>query len=463
MNELEPNGVAPMDSKTVENGRNVRHKANDGPTYGQKLAADKSAVLIPDGVSKGNKEPLKYITREEFNNKNLAMTDQQRMDELDKRAILIKTPSGTYMPKNQIYRSTYAGDSTDPVQRDTDKKANFKALMGDLKLSDKPFDELNKERLSAAQKRIETPGGVRSAAFNLKHPEQAGQYTPDVLIKGKNDKFEAIWPGDKKEMKVLADATVKYGAENVMLKSTGNGYIPADVYDKHKGPLAAEKAFAKFAGTTLHLERKDMAPALYKVEEGLYVSKSKYAELLKSDKIGANMEKDLSKVDILLQAPSGKALVTPKTLKFLDKDGYAQTLKNEGLPETVKTRMDKTKPDVLVRISDDVVISGARARADTGGKSLDQIHASKNIYIQNNNVKGEPTGNYADMEAFLEKGSKSVANTRLVNAGVTLDAAAKRTVEAYSPDNIEKTMEKAAISRGLEERSRTAAGRGSAG
>lgn len=429
-------GKRGRDNSTVADG-GASSKAPAIAKYqapGSSLQNASDRLLIPlDADEKGNVE---YVSRAKY--KTLGFDDSPKA--LDDKAVLIKTNAETFLTKNQIYKTTYIGPNVDKADRDTVRDTNFKARMEELGLSDKNFADVKPEKLVGAAKEFETPGGTRKIAFNYENPVQTGQFSPDVLIRTKEGRFIASWPKNEKE-KTLEEAADKYGRENVMLKTAGNSYVAPETFNMRGGDMAAEKAYAKFAGTQLKLERPDMPKALYKVDEGIYVPKEQYAAFAESDRYKGKIPADKSQTEVLFQAPGGHALVDGKTLKFVDPKGYAQTFKDEGLPEDLKTRRNVTKPDAMVYIKDEaMLISSVRALSLSNGKTLDQVFPSSNIYVQNLGKTGIPTGNYADRDTFEKRVGPAKAYDRLAQAGITESPEAANIKRLYSPANLRDSI-----------------------
>lgn len=391
-------------------------------------------VLVPLDPT-GPKSQVSYVTLDDYKERTQLKGEDLKAD-LDSKAILIKSNSGTYLPKNHVYNTTYVDKSLGKDEQFAARNDAFKKQTDDLGLSDKNFAALKPEKLTAAERPYETPGGTRRQQFNYENPVQTGKYTPDILIRDGEGNFTGVWP-KKEGLKTLDDASEKFGRDNVLLKTTGNSYVQVDTYNERKGPQAAEKAFAKYSGTQLHLERTDIPQAFYKVADGFYASKEKYDTLSKNPAYEGKIPEDRSKTEILFQGPSGRSLVDGKTLKFLDKEGYSQTFKDEGLPEDLKTRRNVSKPDALVYLEKEgVLISSERARAVSQGKPLDEVFAAKDIYVQNKGRNGEFTGNYADKESFERNVGRAAAVDRLVSAGITENKVAARISDAYSTESL---------------------------
>lgn len=413
-------------------------------------------VLVPEKAGDQGRvtyTPLKKYAEEK------GLSGDALKEDLDKKAILIKSDSGTYLTKAQTFNTTYVDPKLSKDEKAVARQEKFGQKMEELGLSDKSFAELKKEKLTPEERNIETPGGKRRVAFNYENPVQAGRDSPDVLIKEKDGRFTGVYP-KLEGSKSLDELAGKVGGrENVMLKTTGNSYLPADTYNDRKGPQAAEKAFAKMAEAPINLERNDMPKAFYKVADGVYASKDKYEELRKNDAYKDKIPEDRSKTEALFQSPSGQGLVTPKTLKFLDKDGAANTIKSEGLdPDKLKTPRiaNANKPEAMVYLEKEgMLISAERAKALAPNKPLDEVFKSKDIYIQNKGKNGELTGNYADKDSFERNNPKGVAFDRMASAGITESKTANRINETYSVQNLTQNMHQL----DTRERSRGSSGR----
>lgn len=421
------------------------------------LARKDDRVLVPLDKKGPNKE-VQYVTLQDYKDRNSLDDDQLKAD-LDQKAVLIKSSSGTYLTKTQTYNTTYVDKSLSKDAQAAARDSAFKAEMEKLGLSDKNFAALKPEKLTAETRKYKTDGGIRRQQFNYENPVQAGRDTPDVLVRHQDGSYTGVWPKNE-GLKTLQDATDSVGRENVMLKTTGNSYVPVDTYNERKGPLAAEKAFAKMAETQLHLERGDMPKAFYKIADGVYAPKEKYEELKTNPAYQGKIPEDRSKTEVLFQSPSGQGIVSGKTLKFLDKDGYAKTFKDEGLPEDLKTRRNVTKPEAMVYLEKErMLISAEKAKAMSPGKPLDEVFPAKDIYLQNKGKNGEYTGNYADKESFERNNPKGVAYDRMASAGITESKVAAKINDAYSTEKLLAGLPTTQTARQLDQRSRESVGR----
>ncbi len=428
------------------------------------LAEQPDRILVPlETVGDGK---VDYVTLDKYKVITRKSGEDLKQD-LDTKAVLIKTESGTYLPKNQIYRTTFVENpdkSLSKDQIDAKRGENFAKRMDELGLSDKTFAEIKPEKLTAAERKFQPIGAEdlqRSRSFNYEHPVQAGQHSPDIMIRKSDGSFEAKWLKKDVGPQTIADVEDRGNKrEDILIKSKGNGYIPIDSYNQRKGPDAGERLVAKLTETTLHNERKDLAPALYKLEEGVYVSGAEYKRNQAKPEYKDRLEGDMNKVESLFQGTNGNSLLTAKALKFADPNDYAKTFEKEGLSPDIKTPMNVTKPAVLVRVNDDVVISGERASMMANGKPLDQVFPTKDIYVQNVGKNGQPTGNYKDVETLDRYNQKDMVNTRLINAGVRQDPAAVKMAEAFAPANLDKTLNAPALQANrYDERSRGVAAR----
>jgi hypothetical protein len=412
-------------------------------------------VLVPSGT--GINDSMEYKTLGQYKKDRPDLSGQALKDDLDQKAILIKSEAGTYLPKNQVYKTTAVDTSKDRASQTVERNETFKKHMDELGLSDKNFAQIN-PKTPEFERYLDVPGGgKRLKAFNLEHPEQAGQNSPDMLLRD-GDNFKAYWLNKNSVQKSPKDLEATgFARENIMLKTTGNSYLPVDTYNARLGNGAAEKQIAKLTETVLNNERpdKDLKTGFYKVDDGVYFSKEKFA--------AEKPEADRSKTEALFQGPSGHSLVTDKTLKFLDPKGAAEKLAAEGVPNGVKVPMNVNKPDVLVRVDNETLISGERAAILIKGKPLDQVFPASDIYIQNIGKNGKPTGNYADKESFERNNPKGQVYDRLVSAGITeKDQSAVKLAEAFSSINLGRTLNQPSTlkTNQLDDRSRGRDGRG---
>ncbi len=394
-------------------------------------------VLVPSGT--GIKDMMEYKTLGQYKNDRPDLSAQALKDDLDQKAVLIKTEAGTYLPKNQVYKTTPVDTSKDKASQTVERDENFKKHMGELGLSDKNFAQIN-PKTPEFERYLDVPGGgKRLKAFNLEHPEQAGQNSPDILLRD-DGVFKAYWLSKDSTLKSPKEIeNLGLARENIMLKTAGNSYLPIDTYNARQGNGAAEKQFAKLTETVLNNERpdKDLKAGFYKVHDGVYFSKEKFAT--------EKPEADRSKTEALFQGPSGHSLVTDKTLKFLDPTGAAAKLSAEGLPNGIKSPMNVNKPDVLVRLDSETLISGERAASMAKGKPLDQVFPASDIYLQNVGKNGKPTGNYVDKESFERNNPKGQVYDRLVSTGITeKDPTAAMLSQAFSSVNLGRTLDQAA-------------------
>jgi hypothetical protein len=375
-------------------------------------------ILIPEKDRESVR--VHYLTREQHNRMppHLLLTP----DYLDNRAVLIKTATGAYVPKSKYFNTIEVDTSRDQKTQDDERTAKFNTRMDELGLSHRSFAETNPERLTAAESKYETPGGTRTQQINFKNPKGAGQFTPDILIRNEDGTHVAVWP-KLEGWKTLADAEQHHARENIRVKATGNAYVPVDTINAQRGPMAAEKMFARFTDTQLHLERNDMKAAYYRVDNDTYVSGADYRSRLTKPEHQGRLEADMSKADVLFQSPGGQGLVTSNTLKFIDRAGHRSMLESEGLPQDTRTRTRNhaPRPEVLVRLNEDILVSGSRARELANGGALDDHYAAKDIYIQNTNKNGHFTGSYADKVAYERRGARGGASERLAGLGIAFE------------------------------------------
>lgn len=343
-------------------------------------------------------------------------------DSLDTKLVLIKTASGAYLPKCHYFKTMEVDTSKDQQRQDTERTAKFNMRMDELGLTHNSFAEINPQKLTTAQSKYETPGGMRTQRFNFKSPKEAGQFTPDVLICKEDRTYVAVWP-KMEGWTTLGDAEKLHARQNIMVKATGNAYVPVDMINLQRGPMAAEKLFAQFTDTQLHLERTDMKAAYYRIDEGTYVSSAEYRNRRTKPEHQGTLEPDMSKTDVLFQGPSGHSLVTSAGLKLVDKLGYQITFQRERLPEHLRTRTrnHEPRPEVLVRLNDDILVSGTRACELANGAALDAIYDAKDIYIQNKSNNGRFTGNYSDKNATQRRGPRNDVRERLAHLGITFE------------------------------------------
>jgi hypothetical protein len=364
-----------------------------------------------------------YYTRGQYVEKYGPVTQ----DQLDQKAVLIKSPSGTYLTKPTTYFTTYGGDSDDKDIRQQTKDANFKARMAELGLSDKPFNELNEGRLKGADAIIETPGGTRQKFKNYAHPEQAGVSSPDILARKSDGSYEAFYPKTREDIKSVGDLQQKYA--EVYVKTKGHNYEDVATHDRRQGPRATERAFAYFKGEVFHNERNDLPKVLYRTAPDEYGSKQDYlAGLRHKDGPGAKI--DYTKADILFQAPAGKSLLSPKFMKRIDPVGYEAFLKKEGIDkkgpdgkDILTTKIDHTRPQVLVAI-DNRLVGADRVRAEgvkmgiSRDAPLAKEYGPGNVFVENLGKDGKTTGNYRDAPSAATRRSNSEIG-RLEQLGVS--------------------------------------------
>jgi hypothetical protein len=374
------------------------------------------SVLVPHTVDPITKA-TKYLPIDKYKEQS-GLDGQALKDDLDQRAVLIKSDSDTYLTKAGYHTSIRVDTSKSKAEQSAERDLAFNEKMDELGLSDKTFGKIN-EKTPEFERFKETPGGQRLKAFNWESPEQAGQNSPDILLR-KNGEFEAGWLNENSGPKSLKEIeAIGVDRKDIMLKTAGNNYLPVDIFDARQGTGAAEKQIARLTGQVVSNERPttDLKPAFYKADEGVYLSKEKFER--------SNLDTDRTQAEALFAGRTGHSLLSPSSLKFAEKGSAAAKFEAEGLPpEGGPSRMNVNKPLVLLRLDNETLISGDRALQMTKGKPFDEVFAAKDIYIQNVGKNGRPTGNYVDKETFDRDSKRSEAKTsevydRLVSLGVT--------------------------------------------
>lgn len=383
-----------------DNERVPMKAENTRAMTGRKRGRDERSdndLLIPMERNNTTGE-TRYVTRSQYEIENKRPPTPE---DLDSKAVLIKSPSGTYLNKRATYQTTYGGGSEDPKERETFKDKAFKDRMNDLGLSDKNFAELNEDKLTGDARYIATPGGKRRQFLNYKHPEQAGVNSPDVLVKSKDGVYTGFYP--KLEPSVASIHDLKNKFDEVYLKTKGQNYIEPDTYNKRYGINQAEKALAYFKGEPYHNERKDLPKALYRAAHGEYVSKEAFEK--------SKGPVDYEKADILFQSPGGRSLLNPKVYQRIDPKGFDEFVKSEKITgDMVTNKVDMTRPEVLVAVGGRLISAdlARKAMKETGiktDKPLAEVFGRENVLVQNIGKNDKLTGNYRDLPSAEARGS----------------------------------------------------------